>query len=349
MAVPAPSSGFNLCEKCFAMLDVGAEFCPDCGAPVGAVPGAPGSDAEIYPQLAQANLLRMRGDYKLAENVCLAILHRFPNNATANTLLGDIAAERGDLEHAVQWYELALDLLPDSDIDKSKLAAAKKRISERDVAETAQQLELPTRSGLAPVVIVAIVSAIALVGTISYVLGRQNPAPLKSASPFVIRSETPPIDTHDATEPRNEAIKPDVSEPTTNSNPGSTTVLGSAWRPQEDSELTTQLADKLTDRAALLDASLDPRSNGLRLTFLTEDGSNEREIGARMAAQALEFLPQTNIVVVRGIRANKRFFVASVERAAYTKTLEPAWQETNKTNDKALADAILTDEWRVGD
>lgn len=351
MAAPARGNGLNLCEKCFAMLAAGAEFCPDCGAPVAAAGPTEGSDSEIYPQLAQANLLRMRGEYKQAEDVCLALLHRYPNNATANTLLGDIAAERGDLEYAVQWYELALDLVPDSEVDHQKLRSVRQRIEERDAAQTAQQLELPDRTPLGPRVIAAVAAIVIGVGIISFVLGRQAPAKPERSSPFVLKSE----------EPRDEADStPPVQEPAPDTpveSPGSTTgsssastgsVAGSAWRPQEDAELTAMLTEKLTDKAALLDASVDPRSNGLRLTFQADESVSERELGARMASQAMEALPQTTVVVLRGIRSNRRFYVATVTKEAFDKTREAAWQETNKGNDKALADALITEEWRAG-
>src|SRR5688500_5066185 len=86
LAVPG-SNKTKLCDKCFATMPSDAPFCPECGAPVGS---SEGSDSEIYPLLARANLLRMRAEYKQAENVCLSILKRYPNNSSTNTLLGDI-------------------------------------------------------------------------------------------------------------------------------------------------------------------------------------------------------------------------------------------------------------------
>jgi Tfp pilus assembly protein PilF len=89
----------------------GAGFCPECGAPIGTAP-AEGSDAAIYPELARVNLLRLRGDYKAAQDHCRAVLRKFPNNVTANQLLGDLCQETGDLSQAKEWYELALDIAP---------------------------------------------------------------------------------------------------------------------------------------------------------------------------------------------------------------------------------------------
>src|SRR5579872_6736771 len=72
--------------------------------------------------LARANLLRMRADYKRAEDLCLTILKSNPKSAATHSLLGDIYSDQGQLEQAAQWYGLSLDLDPSSMADKQKLA-----------------------------------------------------------------------------------------------------------------------------------------------------------------------------------------------------------------------------------
>ena len=142
MEAPERSNPLLLCQKCFAMIPAGAEYCPECGAPI-VDDLAEGSDTAVYPELARANLLRMRGEYKVAEDICLAILRRHPNSATANTLLGDICADRGDLKQAADWYDMALDITPDSESDRRKLEAMRRRIKEHEAAEAAKHLGLP--------------------------------------------------------------------------------------------------------------------------------------------------------------------------------------------------------------
>src|SRR5438477_12288189 len=105
----APES--SKCDKCFNTLPPGAATCPECGAPVKDATTAD-SEAVVYPELARANLARMRGDYKQAEDQLLSVLKRFPNNPSANEMLGDLAAEREDYPHAVQRDEMALDIVP---------------------------------------------------------------------------------------------------------------------------------------------------------------------------------------------------------------------------------------------
>lgn len=75
---------------------------------------AEGSDREVYPELARANLLRMQGNYEAAIDICRQIIGRFPSNETVHALLGDIYADQGKLDDAIQWYELLVELAPNN-------------------------------------------------------------------------------------------------------------------------------------------------------------------------------------------------------------------------------------------
>lgn len=105
-----------ICPKCFAEIPDTSAFCMECGARIkeGALDPlyAEGSDREVYPELARANLLRMQGNYEAAIDVCRRILGRFPSNETVHALLGDIYADQGKFEDAIQWYELLVELAP---------------------------------------------------------------------------------------------------------------------------------------------------------------------------------------------------------------------------------------------
>ncbi|MDQ2687936.1 MAG: tetratricopeptide repeat protein [Armatimonadota bacterium] len=77
---------------------------------------------DAYTLLAQANLLRMRGQWPEAVEKCMKALRLAPDNASAQSLLGDIYENQGLLDDAIQWYRMALDVYPDSPADKMKLA-----------------------------------------------------------------------------------------------------------------------------------------------------------------------------------------------------------------------------------
>jgi hypothetical protein len=105
-----------ICPKCFAEIPDVSAFCLECGARIKEDALDPlyaeGSDREVYPELARANLLRMQGNYEEAIDVCRRILGRFPSNETVHALLGDIYADQGKFEDAIQWYELLVELAP---------------------------------------------------------------------------------------------------------------------------------------------------------------------------------------------------------------------------------------------
>lgn len=72
--------------------------------------------------LAQANLHRMRGQWDEAIAVCMDAMRIAPNNPTAHSLLGDIYSDQGNLDEAIRWYCMALDLRPGSLSDRAKLS-----------------------------------------------------------------------------------------------------------------------------------------------------------------------------------------------------------------------------------
>lgn len=81
-----------------------------------------GLPREAYALLAQANLCRMRGQWQDATQKCMQVMTLAPNNASAQSLLGDIYDNQGFLDDAIQWYRMALDVQPDSPADRLKLS-----------------------------------------------------------------------------------------------------------------------------------------------------------------------------------------------------------------------------------
>ncbi len=139
----------KLCDKCFSMLEPKATFCGECGGPVGEDISQEGSDAVVYPEIARANLFRMRGEMAEAERICLAILKRFPNNPSTHVLLGDINNENGNLDQAKQWYEMSLDLTPDNRGVIRKLQLLNDELALRQEAQATAGLEVkPAARGL---------------------------------------------------------------------------------------------------------------------------------------------------------------------------------------------------------
>jgi hypothetical protein len=122
------------CTTCKGELEERSKFCSRCGAPVagpGTGPFAP-QRRQIEAMLAEANLLRMRAQWVDAESRCIDVIHLDANNVHSHSLLGDIYRDQGKLEEAGQWYQMALDLNPDSPADRAKLAHVEREREKRD-------------------------------------------------------------------------------------------------------------------------------------------------------------------------------------------------------------------------
>jgi len=130
----------KFCDHCLAPLSQDATHCPECGLPVTSGTDDPLLIAEeerlVNPRLAHANLLRMRGQWEEAMRVCADVLRQFPSNVHAHALMGDIYRDQGNLEEAAQWYKLALDLAPDSAVDRRRLEQVQQELELRQKAQS---------------------------------------------------------------------------------------------------------------------------------------------------------------------------------------------------------------------
>ena len=73
----------------------------------------------------------MRGRWDEAASLCAEALRLDPRNASAHSLLGDIHENQGNLEEALHWYALALELHPGSDADTAKSARVQELLEAR--------------------------------------------------------------------------------------------------------------------------------------------------------------------------------------------------------------------------
>lgn len=327
MAVQEPKP-LRLCDKCFATVPPTQDFCPECGATYVKSAFSEGSDTAIYPELARANLLRMRGEYKQAEEVCLRVLRRFPNNASANTLLGDICAERGDLDQAISWFELALDLNPDSKADKEKLEAVRQRKSDREAATTAKLLGLPTTKPKGVFVAIVFLVFIVTVGLVSYTIGRN-----------IVSSREAPATVVDA--PVNIPSQP-LRNPPRSNQPEPTEIAGEV---KEDRELLSLLASASSIGTKLIAAEKDPRTNEVTLTFRSSVEENVKALGAQLATLALDKVRECNKVVFRCVVEGQLAMVAEVHRDNLQRTKTSEWLEQYGNDPTAWTNSVVTNEW----
>lgn len=254
-----------------------------------------GSDAEIYPDLARANLLRMRGEYEQAKQVCLALLRRFPNNATANALLGDISAEIGEEEQAVQWYELALEIRPESLAVRSKLESLRTRMAEREAAAGARLLGIG-RKGALTLYGLGLAALVLTVGVASYLLGSrralQGPATGVIEQPLVVD------------QPEAEAVLPEPKPPAPATKPPIA----------EDQRVVERLAQSPELANRVVAALVEPRAGKVILTLDAAPGEDPKTVGAQAAVEAVSLLEAGTALTLRVRQGNQLVLVADVVR-----------------------------------
>lgn len=224
----------RLCDKCFSVLKVDATYCEDCGAPQGE---SPGSDSIVYPEIARANLLRLKGDLEEAENVCLAVLKRFPNNPAAHGMMGDLCFEGGKLENAKQWYDMALELTPNDEGIRRKLKAIDESMTQRVSDAGLAGLEVRPRSGgMIAAMIGVIVLLVALAGLMFWLGYANKKTRADVIDPISVNGAAAPR----SAEPETTVIEPPTTQPVA---PETTQAAPSAMTPEEASLKAAMVAE----------------------------------------------------------------------------------------------------------
>jgi hypothetical protein len=176
------------CRHCGHPLFPEAVHCPACRrAATLDADEHPSAGDEVYLMLVTANVLRLRRQYELAEAQCGEVLRQHPRNATAHSVMGDIARDRGNYRDAIEWYKMTLDLAPDSMADRKKLEAVIDRVYKRDgrsmlnrlradvtgsLGSTAAEMRAARIPSAVSIMLVAMVAVIVLVTIAVLVLGR---------------------------------------------------------------------------------------------------------------------------------------------------------------------------------
>ncbi|MGV3614583.1 MAG: tetratricopeptide repeat protein [Fimbriimonas sp.] len=331
------------CDRCQSAVPGDSRVCPECGAPL--VPGARADiPQDVHRELARANLLRVRGEFDAAEAVCLSVLKRYPNSAPTHTLLGDIADDRGDLDQAERWYDLALDLDPESAGDRRKLEDVRARKNAFDSESTVAQIGLPSRPAIPwSNIVLGSLAALSFAGAAYVGFARRDTG---RPAPTVTRAIDVPKEaiTAQATEPVPEATPEPVADATPKiPTPGPTAFPGS----QEDEAARSLLAQRSPVGSNLISAQNDPRAKVMTLTFGLRSTDDPRQVASELARTALELNLETQNVVVRGVRDARLVYVADVPRTRYADTLTDAWQQDNANVPGAFMGYVLTNEWNA--
>lgn len=280
-------------------------------------------DQSIETILAQANLLRMRGTWDAAREKCMDALCQDPHSVAAHSLLGDIHADQGKLDDAIQWYCIALDLQPDSLADRKKLMRAVEDrknelaqtprkvggaiddITSKLTVMTSKRIVRSERAVKGAILIAAILMCSAIVAApLVMAYRKQSQQPFSYGSSTVIQepavvlprlpgdNATTPTPTPEATVPAQPATLP--------SDPFDAILLGRL----------RDVADLRDHGIEPVDVTSDPRTQRIMLTFVsTPVAGDTGSVRAQILRNALRLLlitaqeAQPNVVASYTIRA----------------------------------------------
>ncbi|MCE5323059.1 tetratricopeptide repeat protein [bacterium] len=160
------------CEDCNIILDEGTHFCPKCGKDLTSTDGTSRMPKlEVGAYLTSANLHRIRKEWDEAVADATEALRIDQNNADIASLLGVIYQERGMLDDAVIWFQMALEMNPNSAYDRARLKQVKDLIAQGGKASGSQDrlrtFENRTRIwaiGMAAVFIIVLILALIITG-----------------------------------------------------------------------------------------------------------------------------------------------------------------------------------------
>jgi hypothetical protein len=299
----------------------------------------PVADNAVHPELAQANLLRLRGDIDGAERVCLGILKRFPNEPEAHILLGELSTDRGDWRRAVEWYELAVDLNPNSIPDREKLEEAKRRIEETETAETVEQLGLPDPTPKIPWLAGSVVAILSLVIVAAMATSRTG----SKTQPPPINSEVmaPKDTTSTAGDAKGDTSAGPSDQTDETSGQGSTV-------PIEDRTLLTLLHEK-SEGMQVTSVVQDPRDQRVTVGYTVPSGGDARKIGASLARDTLEDSPDSLVVTVQGTSNGQLVYMADATREKLKQieaaAADPDNSSSAPTDPDAWMASLLQHEW----
>ncbi|MCW5944038.1 MAG: hypothetical protein KIS66_17545 [Fimbriimonadaceae bacterium] len=290
--------------------------------------------SEVERELARVNLLRIRGQYDDARLACLKLLNDHPNSAPAHTLMGDICVDKQDLPQAAEWFEMAIGILPESQVDAEKLESVRRRMKDREAANTAEMLGLPTSRPKVGMFAAVALGLLVLIAAAAYLVGR-NLRPTTDRA--VIRQ---PITIPEA------AVAPapvsgEATTPPVESTPHSPTPS----RVEADRTLLGELVPGAPESILLLEAMRDPRSRSVHVTVDAGDVAVAREVVARVGAHALERLADCPSVTVRVLRAGQVEAIGDVSRDAVVATSTEEWRGEHENDPGAFATSVVSNLW----
>ena len=300
--------------------------CPKCGKDLtGNAPQPKSTATDVPGLLASANLHRIRAEWDEAIADCTEALRLGPHDPDVPSLLGSIYEERGMLDEALVWFQMALELNPDSGPDRDRLERVTSQIETKRSKRDAQSFQVfQNRTRLGAIGLGVIFVVVVLVAIFASGRNRTNRTAAGRSPSFAQSQNYSTQHTNDTGSalPQGPSSGSDTSKSaSTSSDPVVRTPAESYIR----SELSTNQA--VTESGATInDVTADPRSGGVVCVTFTIPFkgfiAKEQVIRAcvAVARKALDVNRQTKFVTVRcvvqagGAQGTQIAFVGDVAR-----------------------------------
>jgi hypothetical protein len=253
------------CDDCKIILDDDVRHCPKCGGDVASdAPARRPATSDISSLLASANLHRIRAEWDSAIADATDALRLDPRNPDIPSLLGGIYEDRGMRDEALAWYQMAIEMNPDSVSDQERLDRVSDLIlakSKQGRAESFHTFEWRTKVwalALGAVFVVMVVLAI-----VSVVRNKPSEAPFTMPIPTAqSQRRTAPLTAPGETLPQRPPAGSEAATPA----PASASSVRTPGESYIRSELSTSQAVTETG-ASIDDVIADPRSGVVSVTF----------------------------------------------------------------------------------
>lgn len=284
------------------------------------------NDGETAQQtLAKANLCRVRQEFAEGIELCLTVLKHHPENVEAHVLLGDLYLARGQKTQAAQWYELALELDPQSAPALDRARALSSEIQSENVTRSEKSLGLEDRSGTRATYAALVVGLIVILGLTAIVISRSHGGASDPSSTTI----------HDPVMAQ-DTVPGKITTPV--KAPESVPVV-----PAEDEAVRQTLA-KGTFGDHVLSGRFDPRSKVMTATYQV-DGPLSRQVVAQIGKSALESAPESASITLRLMSEGKLIYMADIRRVRLDETTTQEWQDQHP-GPQAWADYVVENEWQ---
>lgn len=273
--------------------------------------------------LAQANLLRVRGQLAEAKAALLALLADRPGDRDALDLLARTCEDGGEMEEARRWRALA----------RGPVAESPRSGAEPLLAITPRNAPW---NALAVFILIGVVLGLALAISADRRIASTVPTIAGRVEAPGTTSNTPP------------AV---VESPTTGTQGTTITPTPATERPTPSGETRAEARGLARLTAAeegaprTLAVAHDPRSDTVTVTFLPRGGEPVRREAATLARTAFATFTTAKTLQMRALRGGALAYLATATRERLSVTEVEGWVSASESNPDALANAILSDEW----